>query len=439
MNVTLVYPSIKQSGFDSLGKTSGSCYINHGLSSLAACLIQEGHRVSLLDLRDMRGWRQVEQWIRNDPSLDYGIQMATLDFHEAIKTAGLIRKLKPRANIVAGGPHASVAPEKVAEVPYFDKILVGEGEVTYPDLLVNPKKYGRIVQCERPDLDSLPYENREIFNMKKILKAKSPYTGKQFFPMPFINVISGRGCIWRCGFCKPVEDLIFGKFRMRSLEHFMGEIEMLQKKYAFRTLMIDDDSFTLFPNYTQSFCELYKKKIHKSFYFQSRADFIVNHPDMMKQIKNAGGDTVFIGFEVGTQRILDLIHKDTTVEQNFEAAEICHKLGFKIWANYMVGLPTETKGEMQSTFDMVKKIKPEYRSGAFFTPMVGTHLYDYCKKHDLLLSEDPAVLGSRNPSVAKIKGLDLKWMNQQMNPKGKLWRRIAKKTLGTLLLRRENV
>ena len=427
MNVTLVYPSIRNSGFNSLGKTSESCYINHGLSSLAASLIQEGHRVSLLDLRDFRGWLQVEQWIRNDPALDYGIQMATLDYHEAVKTAGLIRQLKPRAHIIVGGPHPSIMPKEVAEVPYFDQILVGEGEVTYPDLLLNPKKYSQIVQCERPDLNKLPYEVREIFNIKKIMNAKSPYTGKPFFPMPFINVISGRGCIWRCGFCKPGEDLIFGKFRMRSLEHFFGEIKMLNDQYNFQTLMIDDDSFTLYPDYTLKFCDLYEKQIRKSFFCQSRADFICNNIDVMKRLKQVGLDTVFIGFESGSQRMLDFMQKDTTVEQNFEAAEICRKLGIKIWANFMVGLPGETKDEMKATFDMIKKIGPEYPSGAFFTPIVGTHLFDYCKNNDLLVSEDPAVLGSRNPSVAKIKGLDLKWMQKQMYPNSKLWKRLVKR------------
>jgi hypothetical protein len=139
-----------------------------------------------------------------------------------------------------------------------------------------------------------------------------------------------------------------------------------------------------------------------------------------------------IGFESGSQRMLDFMHKDTTVEQNFEAAEICHKLGIKIWANYMVGLPTETKEEMQATFDMIRKIKPEKPSGAFFTPIVGTELYDYCKQHGLMVSEDPAVLGSRNPSVPKIKGVDYKWLRKQMYPNSRLWKRVAKKVLKTV-------
>jgi radical SAM superfamily enzyme YgiQ (UPF0313 family) len=432
MNISLVYPSIKNAGWSSLGNTQESLWINHGITSLAACLQRDGHTVKLLDLRDITSWGHFESLVKLDPALTYGISMATLDYHEAVKAANIIRQVKPNAEIIVGGPHPSICPEQVAEHRVFDHIVKGEGEVTLPNLAVSPDSYPRIVQAERVNLDDLPIENREVFNLKKIFNASNPYTGKQFFPMPFLNVISGRGCVFRCGFCKPGEDMIFGKFRMRSIDHFFNEIEYLHKKYDFQTLMIDDDSFTLYPDYTLKFCDLYEQRIGKPFFCQSRADFIVKNPDVIKRLKQAGLGMVFIGFESGSQRMLDFMHKDTTVEQNFEAAEICHKLGIKIWANYMVALPTETKEEMQATFDMIRKIKPEKPSGAFFTPIVGTELYDYCKQHGLMVSEDPAVLGSRNPSVPKIKGVDYKWLRKQMYPNSRLWKRVAKKVLKTV-------
>jgi anaerobic magnesium-protoporphyrin IX monomethyl ester cyclase len=432
MEVTLVYPSIRNAGFNTLGHTSESCWINHGLTSLSACLKKDKYKVRLLDFRDMKNWRDIEQWIKQDPATEYGITMATLDYHEAIKAAETIHKIKPHAHITVGGPHPSIMPEEVAQHKVFNHIIVGEAEVTYPELIQRPEAYNKIVKGDRPQLDLLPFEAREIFNLKKIFNSKNS-SGKEWFPMPFINVISGRGCVWRCGFCKPGEDKIFGKFRMRSIEHFFGEIQKLDHQYHFQTLMIDDDSFTLFPNYTLAFCEMYEKKIHKPFYCQSRADFIVDNPDVMKRMKQAGLDTVFVGFESGSQRMLGFMQKDTTVEQNLEAAEICHRLGIKIWANFMIGLPTETKEEMTATMNMIKKINPWKPSGAFFTPIVGTHLYDYCKQNNLFVSEDPAILGSRNPSVPKIKGLDYPWMMKQMYP-SPLWKRVAKKTLKTLKL-----
>lgn len=426
--MTLVYPCVKNGeAWNSLGSGFDSMFVNHGLSSLAAVLQQQGHFVRVLDFREMCGWWDVERWINNDSATVYGVHMPTLDYHYAVQVAKELKRLKPNATVAVGGPHASICPESLLKESCFDYIFKGEGEVSFPKLLESPNSFERLIVGERPNLDALPFENREVFNMKKILATDAGFSGKKAFRQPFINVISGRGCVFRCGFCKPGEDMIFGKFRMRSLQHFLGEIFALDKRYAFNTLMIDDDSFTLSPSYLKVFCAEYKAKVGKPFICQSRADFICKNPDLVKLLRDSGLIMFFIGFESGSQRMLDFMDKDVTVKQNFKAAEICRQNDLQIWANFMVGLPTETKQEMNATFDMISKIKPEHPSGAFFTPIVGTDLYDYCVKHELLLSDDPAVLGSRNPTVPKIRGVDYPWMCKQMLrltvPK---WKRIVR-------------
>src|SRR4030067_3462710 len=136
MNVTLVYPSVRQGGWNSLGKTSESLYINHGISSLAACLQKAGHSVCLLDLREMRDWNQFEHNVAMDQRATvYGISMPTLDYYEAIKAANIIRKLKPQSMIVVGGPHPSICPEAVAQNQVFDYIVKGEGEISFINLI----------------------------------------------------------------------------------------------------------------------------------------------------------------------------------------------------------------------------------------------------------------------------------------------------------------
>jgi len=113
-----------------------------------------------------------------------------------------------------------------------------------------------------------------------------------------------------------------------------------------------------------------------------------------------------VGFESGNQRILNLLRKGTTVQQNLDAAEICHKNGVKVWANVMFGNPTETREEVQDSVNMIKQMKPHAFSPSFFSPIVGTDLYDFCKEQDLLLSDDPAHTGVRSPTEPKIKGVD---------------------------------
>jgi len=82
-----------------------------------------------------------------------------------------------------------------------------------------------------------------------------------------------------------------------------------------------------------------------------------------------------------------------------------------IWANYMMGIPTETKEEVMDTVKMIREVDPDYFSPSFFTPHPGTDLYDYCVEHDLSLVADYDSY-RRNPTEPKIKGQDyefLKW------------------------------
>ena len=90
---------------------------------------------------------------------------------------------------------------------------------------------------------------------------------------------------------------------------------------------------------------------------------------------------------------------------------MCRKYGIKIWANYMLGLPTETQDEVKDTISMLKEMDPDYYSPAFYTPHPGSDLYDYCETHGLSLITNHDQY-RRNPTETKIKGQDyafLKW------------------------------
>jgi len=136
---------------------------------------------------------------------------------------------------------------------------------------------------------------------------------------------------------------------------------------------------------------------------QSRVDTLDN--ELAKAISEAGCVCLFFGFESGSQRVLNFLKKDITVEQSLNAAKLCRKYGILIFADYILGIPTETEKELEETYQMIKKIRPELHSPTYFVPIPGSHLYEYCREKDLIkisLYEDFA----RNPFGEKIKGVD---------------------------------
>ncbi len=399
MNVLLIYPGLVD-GFGSY--RSGSDWFNHGVGIISAVLKQEGHRVRYLDCRQCRDWADVRTRIAAEPFAVALLSVATVDFDASRMIAGIIRELAPRAKIIAGGPHPTLATAEMVGLPEFDCIFTHEAEVTLPALLADLDRLPRQVRGEMPmELDRLPFVDRA-------LSPGGETPALWGLPRPFFTITASRGCPYLCTFCQPAERMVFGnKVRKRSVTNILAELEVLTGEHGMRSFMIHDDCFTQFPGWVEEFCrEKQLRGLKQPFVCQSRADIICQRPELLARLADAGLTWVLIGFESGSDRVLSFIKKGATVAQNLEAARICRRLGIRIFANYMFGLPTETEEEMRQTVAMIRTIRPDLYAPAVFTPAPGSELYDYCRERDLILIDSAAGYRRNVGSGAKIRGVD---------------------------------
>ena len=421
MKVCLIYVGVGVAGFCAdrpRGDREGS-WIGHGIASIGAATKAAGHEVSLIDLRQLGGADDLTAVIAASDADVFGLSVSPVDATYAPMIAKIVKYFHPGAKVVVGGIHPSIFPERYG-VHEVDTVVVGEGEVTFPDL-VSLHELGepmpKTIRGEKPDLDKIPWVDRELFDYGRELDC--------FFApgqaLPSVTMLAGRGCPFKCSYCQPAENAVFGKpYRMRSPENVVAELRMLKKKYDFKSITFWDDTFTLNKKWIMEFCDLYEREnFVATIAACSRADIICRNEDMVERLASVGCDWFVIGFESGSQRVLDFLKKGTTVEQNLEAARICRKHGIKIFATYMYGLPTETKAEALATAIMIDKIAPEHPSMFYFTPIEGTEIYDACRDHGLLLENDGSRAISRTGVFEPtIKGVDYAFLDRLRTREG---------------------
>jgi len=431
MRISLVYPAIAGWGFNSYKNHNlEASWVSHGLAMLSACAKADGNYVDLLDLRRLKGWKHYGAELKRQRPDLVGVYMSSVDFNPALKAIACAREVLPKVKIAVGGPHPSLVPEELVDNPHIDNIFVGEGEISFPRLLDDLSRgtdsHPRIIQGEKPDLDAIPFMDRTLFGAYEMSPAR------KIVPEPFVSVIAGRGCIFRCKFCQPAEARIFGrKVRRRSVDNVIEELRTLKRNYSSKGFILHDDCLTEDRKWVRAFCDAFRKEgWDMGFICQSRADLICKDPALIREMAETGLKLLIIGFESGSQRVLDFIGKGTTVEQNFRAAEICRASGVRIWGNYMLGIPTETKEEVLETVRMMRQIRPDIYAPSFFTPHVGSQLYDYCLENGLWspTSHDDF---RRNATAPKIKGVDYGFLFKalELSKNRPLPERVAKRVV----------
>jgi anaerobic magnesium-protoporphyrin IX monomethyl ester cyclase len=178
------------------------------------------------------------------------------------------------------------------------------------------------------------------------------------------------GCPFTCDFCsRPV----FGDlFRRRNLDAVFEEIEQI-RHYGYDCLWIADDNFTLSLPYLKEFCRrMVGNKI--SWSCLSRVSGV--NEDMVRMIKEAGCQRVYLGLETGSEATLKLMNKKATVEEGINAVHQFRKAGIETAAFFIVGYPGETPASIDETFKLALKLPLDYISFNVPYPLPGSKLFE---------------------------------------------------------------
>ena len=324
------------------------------------------------------------------PSL-IGVTMMT-PVHSSCREVFKIAKVNPDVVLIAGGPHVTIAGERVMrDNPEIDFAFSGEAEYSLPEFIKVffdkapdfSKVKGLIYRegetvcftgkAERiDDLDALPIPDREL-----LLERDRYGRDKLSF------MVGSRGCPFSCAFCASVP-LWERKVRLRSPQNIMNELDHLVDSYNVRSFGFWDDTFTSNKRCIMEFCGLIRKKYGSKSSWDCLTNVNCLDEDVLKALRHSGCKRIKIGVESGSDDILRKIKKNITTEQVMKSAALIRKYGFWLHAYFMVGMPYETEEDLRKTIDFIKQLDPDSLNLCTFTPYPGTELYDHVIEQGLM-------------------------------------------------------
>jgi len=260
----------------------------------------------------------------------------------------------------------------------FDYVILGEVEQTLAELALaiahgaSPKHIPGLdrTQPRKPmtNLDELPAPAWDLVNIDRYRSAWQQAHG--YFAL---NMVTSRGCPYRCNWCaKP----IYGStYHFRSPELAAEEMYFLKTAYHPDRLWFADDVFALSAVWARQFArEVEKRGAQIPFKMQSRCDLMTR--DTVSALRRAGCVEVWMGAESGSQRILDAMDKGTRVEHIYHARENLRRHGIRAGFFLQFGYLGETSEDIEMTVRMVRETRPDDIGVSVSYPLPRTKFYN---------------------------------------------------------------
>jgi len=372
-------------------------FMTLGILRVAAVLERAGHKVEMLDLSGIENYAEVAQeHARTTESEAFGITATTPQLPAAIDVGAAIRKERPNARIILGGPHVTLVnaarkrekePGRAAKayaklLDHFDVLVAGDGE----DAIFEALKGGnRLVDADDPKslmfltsqrLSELPMPARHLIDVDSY--------NYEIDGVRAISTVFQLGCPYMCGFCGGRNSPSLRRVRMRSADSIISELEYLYKVYGFRGFMAYDDELNVNPGMI-ALMNAIEAKAHELKTTWKLRGFIKAELFTDKQAEamyRAGFRWILTGFESGSPRILKNIQKKASRDENTRCIEIAHKHGLKVKALMSLGHPGESAATVADTLGWLLWARPDDLDVTVITPYPGTPYYDEAREEN---------------------------------------------------------
>lgn len=291
-----------------------------------------------------------------------------VDFDNEIKALRVLKSLGA-SSVGILGPVASLFPDYYEGIADF--VLIGEPESAALHLADTGKPFsGKVVSAPVKSLDDLPFPSWDGF----------PISNYSYFPslkrMPVLPVLGSRGCFAPCEYCAYRTNF---KWRMRSPDNVIEELEYLKRDYGIKAVLFRDPMFTGNNNRAEQIAEqMIRKKMDLQWACETALEFL--NEGLIDLLYRAGLRSINVGIESGSDEvILDVQRRTHEQRESEHLVKYCNKKGIRISAFYCLGLPVDTEETIHETMEYAQRLNTHVATFNIFTPYPGTPLYERVK------------------------------------------------------------
>lgn len=372
--------------------------------ALAATLKRSGFNPVIIDQNRCSNEevvKKIEVYVEDVMFIGFSVMTGGGQIGHALEMAQLIREREPSLTLVWGGPHVSAMPKQTAKHDLVDIAVVGQGDITICELasafrngtsldLVNgicvKSTSGNVVQTDvrrlvsKNDLPGYPWDLVDINSYVQNDITINTRT---------LGYVSSQGCPYRCKFCYE-----YGTYNAWwsgfDAERIISDVKDLMVAHSLNGVKFYDADFFVKPSRIEQFCKgILSNGLDLKWAGSANPNDILRFerrsPNLLELIRGTGCTRLLMGMESGSNKILQLINKQTTVIDLKNVIRILTHHDFIGSFTFIVGFPGETFEDLQETLKLVDHIhhisaKHETRLH-IFAPYPGTPLFDLSIKH----------------------------------------------------------
>ena len=288
--------------------------------------------------------------------------------------------------MIQGGHHATAYPEScINDHPRLDCVFKGFAEVGVKQYLEattkdnidgivykNGNNFLHTLDCYTKDLDSLPMPYWDLLDTAFYTYPSVWVHRSMTTPVRNLDTIASRGCPFRCKFCTGSP----GKPTWHSVDYIIEYIRYIKSKYNINSTIFQDSSLGSNHRFLKELCEkLITSNVSKGLIWTAnmRADQVT--VEIAQLMYQAGCRMVFVGFESGSDRVLEAMDKRTTSKDNAKCALALEVAGMPYWASFIAGYPGETEEELKETIRFAQSIHPLAGWANQFYPSPGSRVF----------------------------------------------------------------